>query len=175
MGNRNGNGEKLGQATKQHYTQVDHLAMLFRGNKNKNGKKLGLDSTECFRADKDPQQKIQNNVLSQKQSRSMNVDTQAHTVAHSPQKHADILFKGNTNGNGHKLGSMDIEDGVQDTAPVSLQLDAMEACHIMADKSNVSNQKNKNIPETVKLEKIYSTDHNRCMYQNKTRFGFSTV
>ena len=30
----------------------------------------------------------------------------------------------------------------------------------------------KNIPETIKLEKIYSTDYNGCMYQNKARFVF---
>ena len=45
-GKKNGNGQKLGQATKQDHIKVDHLAKPFRGNKNKTGKNLGLNSTE---------------------------------------------------------------------------------------------------------------------------------
>ena len=102
-----------------------------------------------------------------------NVDIQVQKTGHLPQKHAGILFKGNKNGNGPKLGGMSTEDGVQDKVPISLQFsNAMETCNIMTHMSNVSKQRKKNIPETVKLEKIYSTDHNRCMYQNKTQFGF---
>ena len=42
----------------------------------------------------------------------------------------------------------------------------------MGDMTNVSKQRKKNIPETVKLEKIYSRDYKWCMYQNKGRFRF---
>ena len=173
VGNKNGNGQKLGQATKQCYTQVDSLVTPSRGNKNKTGKKLGLHSTQCFRTAKNIQQNTYNRELSQRQPMATNVDIRVQQTAHSPQEHADILFKGNKNGNGPKLGSMNIEDGVQDTVSNSLQFDkTMETCNITTHMSNVTKQRKKNIPDTVKFEKIYSKDHNRCMYQNKARFGF---
>ena len=119
------------------------------------------------------QPKVHNIVLPEIQLLPTNVDTQVQTGIQSPQKHADIIFRGNKNRNGPKLGSINNEDGVQVTASTSLQLEnAMESCNIMGDMTNVSKQRKKNIPETVKLEKIYSTYYNRCMYQNKVRFGF---
>ena len=79
MGNKNGNGKKLGQGMNKEHIKVDHFAKPFRGNKNKTGKKLGLNSTEGFRADKDLEQKVHNMVLPETQLVPTNVDTQVHT------------------------------------------------------------------------------------------------
>ena len=68
---------------------------------------------------------------------------------------------------------MDNEEGVQVHCSSLLQFEnELESCNTIGDMNNVSKQRKKNIPETIKLEKIYSTDYNRCMYQNKARFGF---
>ena len=139
----------------------------FQGQQKQNWEKMGLHSTQCSRGRKTCK-KIHTIEYFHREPMATNVDIQVQQTAHSPQKHADILFKGNKNGNGPKLGSMNIEDGVQDTVSNSLQFDkAMETCYIMTHMSNVTKQRKKNIPDTVELEKIYSIDHNRCMYQNK--------
>ena len=164
----------MGQAMKQSHIQVDQFEKSFMGNKNKTGKKLGLDSTESLRSDKkDFEQKVHSMVLPATQLIPTNVDVQVHTGTHMPQMHADISSRGNKNGNGPKLGSMGNEDGVQVHYSSSLQFEkSLESCDTIGDMNNVSKQRMKNIPETIKLEKVYSTDYNRWMYQNKARFRF---
>ena len=82
---------------------------------------------------------MHNIILPEIQLVPTNVDTQVHIGVHSPHEHADIIFRGNKNGNGPKLGSMNNEDGVQVRASTSLQLEnAMESCNIMGDMTNVS-------------------------------------
>ena len=172
MGNKNGNGSKLGLATKQQQTQVD-FGKSFLGNKNKTGKKLGLNSTEKFWADKELEQKVHSTVSPDTQTTPTDAHTQVLLANHSPHIHATISFRGNKNGNGPKLGSMDHENRRQAHCVESLQLEtSVEPGHNLGHINNMAKQRKKDIPETIKLEKIYSTDHNRCMYQNKDRFGF---
>ena len=170
-GNKNGNGSKLGQATEQ--KQVDHFGQSFLGNKNKTGTKLGLNSTEKSWADNELEQKPHCVVHPDTQSAPSNAHTQVLTANHSPRMHADISFRGNKNGNGPKLGSMHHVNGGQVHCPNLLQIEnSLKSGYILSDNNNVTKQRKKNIPETIRLEKIYSTDYNRCMYQNKARFGF---
>ena len=71
---------------------------------------MGLKSTESLMADKDLEQRVHNMVLPETQLIPTDVDTQVRIGIHSPQKDADISFRGTKNGNRPKLGSMDNED-----------------------------------------------------------------
>ena len=61
---------------------------------------------------------------------------------------------GNENGNGPKLGSMDLEEGVQvHSAGATQRISSLESYATVGDITNASKHRKKNIPEVVKLEK----------------------
>ena len=97
-------------------------------------------------------------------------DTQVPYPIQSPHEHSNISFRGNKNGNGQKLGAMNIGECTQDPdGASSSSVLELEPCAIVGDIPNITKHRKKNIPDTVQWERVHSKDYNRCIYQNKAR------
>ena len=89
---------------------MEHLTKHFRGNKNKTGKKLGDNTTATHIANND-----KDNVATAQTLEPMvnGDDTQVPYPIQSPHEHGNISFRGNKNGNGQKVGAMNMGECTQ--------------------------------------------------------------
>ena len=163
VGNKNGKGSKLGQAVK-----VECSGIHFKGNKNKTGNKLGHYSTATDKVDECDL----NGAIVQDTKQMATIDESLNSPATSSSKLIAIPVPMNTNVNKMDCKGTEGEKSLNNDNEIPLSCEQSLSCDLGDDITHVTKHRKKFIPETVKWEQIHSKDYNRCIYQNKARFGF---